>query len=83
MIPINPLPTCDVDVSALVVEKARERIRNQSGTAVEEEPEIYIVGSLGVSSILDGANRFDELIDQADKALYPAKETGRNKVACY
>jgi hypothetical protein len=41
---------------------------------------IQVTSSLGVSSISFGAGDTSEIIDQADKALYTAKEKGRNRV---
>ena len=42
--------------------------------------ERQVTCSFGFSSIKFGAEDLDTLIDQADKALYQAKETGRNKL---
>ena len=36
--------------------------------------------SLGVSSILFGATKASDLIDQSDAALYASKQAGRNRV---
>ena len=42
-------------------------------------PDIQMTVSAGVSSF-EAGNNFDEIINRADKALYQAKEGGRNKV---
>jgi len=41
---------------------------------------IQITASFGVSCLISEGISLQQLIDQADKALYSAKETGRNKV---
>lgn len=76
-------PACSIEACATIAERTRRKIREQSGTAVQELPDLYIAGSFGVSSLAHGAHSIGELIDQADKALYLAKETGRNRVVCY
>ncbi len=62
---------------------AAENIRQHT-----EEQEEKTTISLGVafsdpSQILKSAKDIFELIDQADKALYKAKTTGRNQVVAY
>jgi diguanylate cyclase len=39
-----------------------------------------VTASLGVAAIEQGATEPGKLVDQADKALYQAKESGRNRV---
>ncbi len=77
------LPTCDADVGAMIANKARQRVRDECSTAVEEEPDIYIAGSFGVSSLSDNPRDLAEMIELADQALYVAKENGRNQVVVY
>jgi diguanylate cyclase (GGDEF)-like protein len=43
----------------------------------------YLTASLGVSTTADGATESEQLMEQADKALYQAKHSGRNKWVCY
>ena len=44
--------------------------------------EINLTVSIGVSSLIASDKAFDVLFSRADKALYQAKNTGRN-TACY
>jgi len=49
-------------------------------TKIYEETGPIVTTSLGVASIFDHAENPAELNNQADKALYVAKESGRNRV---
>jgi diguanylate cyclase (GGDEF)-like protein/PAS domain S-box-containing protein len=71
------LPGLDLKKASQIAERIRKFI--------EERPcsGISITISLGVSSIASNASSANELIDQADKALYTAKETGRNRVVTW
>src|SRR5581483_9063910 len=42
-----------------------------------------VTASFGVAVIGQGARTMQELVAQADKALYVAKRTGRNRVQCW
>jgi len=42
--------------------------------------QVKVTISIGVSPLGKDANSFDGLISQAEKALYPAKSLGRNRV---
>lgn len=60
-----------------------ERIREaQSKLKItgEWQGEITLSVSIGVSSFLSSDKAFDDLFSRADKALYEAKNSGRNKV---
>jgi diguanylate cyclase (GGDEF)-like protein len=69
------------EASALeVAEKIRAAIE---ATSVESGPHlIRVTASLGVAS-LRSAGDLDGLLDQADRALFDAKRTGRNRVALW
>ncbi|MCH9639015.1 MAG: diguanylate cyclase, partial [Betaproteobacteria bacterium] len=75
------LPGFDIETTLAIAERIRVSVMNSS-----EYPVIGIKGatiSLGVSSINDGALNPNEMIDLADKALYYAKNNGRNRVAVW
>ncbi len=58
--------------------QSAERIRH---AIAELDFETFsVTASLGVSSLALGATEPQELLDQADKCLYSAKRTGRNRV---
>ncbi len=48
-----------------------------------EDATIRVTASLGISVTQDGQDPPDNLISQADQALYAAKETGRNRVVLF
>ena len=68
------LPTLPTDKAAQVAERIRQSIEKRSCSGVN------ITASLGVASLDETINKPDELINQADKALYAAKKSGRNRV---
>jgi len=72
------LPGLDVDEAVSIAERIRLKIKKDSISTFESGP--HITASLGVSSIYDHAKDPAELNDQADQALYVAKESGRNRV---
>ena len=63
-----------------LAERLRIRIGAEAGSRVRMASGLVLTVSIGVSAITFGAQTPLELIDQADKALYAAKEGGRNCV---
>ncbi len=72
------LPETDREGAARLAEKVRARIAD--ARLMEERP---VTASIGVSCYSGHeSGTEDDLIHQADKALYRAKRTGRNKIQC-
>jgi diguanylate cyclase (GGDEF)-like protein len=69
------------DINDADIKKYTERIRTAiCGSPMEfEEAQLTVSASLGVAPV-DSANHLEEIIDNADKALYTAKHEGRNRV---
>ena len=63
-----------------LAERLRTQIEAEAGERVRTASRLVITVSCGISSTALGARTPLELIDQADKALYAAKEGGRNCV---
>ncbi len=71
------LPGADLHDSRIVAEKLRKAIENHS---IEfESKKIALTISIGAAQIKVGMEKSEQAIARADRALYQAKETGRNK----
>ena len=78
------LPFTKIEEAKMVAERLRKSIENKFIDISKinpdaQEKEIHVTISLGVYQLKDG-DKEQDLISNADKALYKAKETGRNKV---
>jgi len=76
------LPATDAKGALLVAEKLREYIANME-VRMPPDLSINVTISIGVSTLDNKDTNIDTLLNQADKALYKAKQTGRNKVCMY
>lgn len=72
------LPGLGFEAAMVIAEKIRLKIKQDSEKTFISGPRV--TASIGVGSIKDGAKDPSELNIQADKALYIAKESGRNRV---
>jgi diguanylate cyclase (GGDEF)-like protein len=77
------LPGLDLAQAAVVAERLREKIQAQAGPGVRSIPNLKVTASFGVSSIEVGATTLAQLIEEADQALYAAKQAGRNIVSTF
>ncbi|MCX7710053.1 MAG: diguanylate cyclase [Clostridia bacterium] len=73
------LPDCPHDQALEVAERVRQAVR-QYKFVLPDNKVIGISISIGVSTYPDTLSNLQEILHQADGALYKAKRTGRNKV---
>jgi diguanylate cyclase (GGDEF)-like protein len=62
----------------LIAEELRQRIQNEK--IVLRRQDTHVTVSIGVASLPLDTKDEDELVQKADKAMYSAKEKGRNRV---
>ncbi|MCH7688699.1 MAG: GGDEF domain-containing protein [Planctomycetes bacterium] len=72
------LPEIDVNEAAIIGETLRAAVESAVFPAGEHDLKITI--SIGVAAFPDHAETVEELIAQADNALYEAKHLGRNRL---
>lgn len=67
------------------VKDACERLRESVAalSPLDDNPEATTTISIGLAFAPDHADSFEQLVEQADKALYEAKGNGRNRVLIY
>jgi diguanylate cyclase (GGDEF)-like protein/PAS domain S-box-containing protein len=73
------LPETDLQKATEVAERLREEVACTAVT-LETGMALYFKVSIGVASLKDKDTDLNTLLNQADKALYQAKENGRNRV---
>jgi two-component system cell cycle response regulator len=74
------LPGIGLDKTIEIAQEVRATIESYATMGIETSTPMMVTASLGVSAIEQGATSPEMLVDQADKALYQAKEQGRNRV---
>ncbi|MGL1957673.1 MAG: YfiR/HmsC family protein [Colwellia sp.] len=72
------LPNCEIKVAMKIAERIREK--SEELIIVFQESKIKLTVSIGVTARMEDENDIGYLINKADKALYQAKGSGRNKV---
>jgi diguanylate cyclase (GGDEF)-like protein len=72
------LPGADSAAAEIFAERLRKQVAETP--AVHEQWTIPLTISIGVTEIKPGDNSADDALTRADRALYRAKECGRNRV---
>ena len=75
------MPGATAAQAAEVAERARAAVENAHIPGMENQPEGRVTISVGDSDSAWGTP--DDLVQQADAALYEAKRNGRNQVALH
>ena len=76
------LPRTDLDHAVAVAERLRDAVEQASVAAPHGETVRFTI-SIGVATMQEEAISLDNLLSQADRALYQAKHSGRNRVSLY
>jgi diguanylate cyclase (GGDEF)-like protein len=76
------LPSTDADKGRGIAEKLREKIENHE-YHIKDNRSVNITASFGVTSCELSKESWLTVLDRCDRALYLAKESGRNKVIVF
>ncbi|MGV8939667.1 MAG: PleD family two-component system response regulator [Allorhizobium sp.] len=74
------MPDTPADVAAVVAERLRAMIEEKSFGLRGSETRLNVTASMGIATIGEGIETPEQLLKQADRALYEAKTSGRNRV---
>lgn len=77
------LPVVDKEGARILAERIRENIEQTYFEHEEIQPLGKVTISIGVAALQEDASDYQELLNSADRALYSAKNDGRNRVKCY
>lgn len=75
------LPETEQDEAVMVAERIRADIDAQQMQT--RQGEFHVTASLGVSTLNSRVDDLAALVNQADQAMYTAKQTGRNRVCIF
>ena len=74
------LPETDAEGAVVIAERMRAAVQAAEMTVTEEGGAVRITVSIGFTTLAPENDSFDAALVRADKALYRAKESGRNCV---
>lgn len=77
------LPGSDEAQALEFAETLRKRVQDTAGDGIDYEPRLSITSSFGVAVTRVPRVTLDQLIDQADQALYLSKRSGRNRCTLF
>lgn len=75
------MPETSLENAAIPAERLREKIAETD--FIYNDIKTKLTVSIGIATMDDSFNSQNEIVEFADKALYSAKQTGRNKVVTY
>ena len=73
----------DLKTAKLVGDRIRKQLEKQRIYVGNDDSRKLVTVSCGIAQYPRNSTNMKEVIDLADKALYHAKETGKNAVVCY
>ena len=73
----------DIETANRLAERIRKVVELECGRTITKVPNLRVTASLGVSSVKLGSSSANVMVNEADQALYHAKQSGRNRVADY
>ena len=76
------LPETGIKEATELAQNLREAI-SQIQIDVEQKEPLSFTTSIGLAGYLDDMKSLIQLLDDADKALYQAKDLGRNRVVAF
>ena len=76
------LPGVEIDEALAIAERLRIEVEGRAGRGIRGAPGVRVTSSFGVMMLTPGMADAASLIDEADKALYISKNSGRNRVTC-
>jgi len=77
------LPQTDKVGAYLAAERLRESVEKQVFPGAENQPLKKLTISIGLATYPEHGLNEEEILNRADKALYFAKESGRNRTHIY
>jgi two-component system cell cycle response regulator len=73
-------PSTPADNALMVAERLRKRLEREPFAVSDSDEPLAVTASIGVATTLDANETAEALLARADKALYQAKNAGRNQV---
>lgn len=77
------LPATSREGALIILEKVRKEVENFSFEYREKQPGGKVTVSIGIATYPVDTKKAENLVNCADKALYRAKATGKNKTCLY
>ncbi len=77
------LPNTDRVGAFLAADRLRETVESEPFIGSEKQPSGHLTLSLGLASFPEHGASGENILEHADKALYLAKEKGRNRVVIF